>query len=276
MTNKVEQKPKRKVKLQIAKDAKNRAVALVCLVSLNIVAIFSDSIVGQLKESISPEDNIIKNIETENRIIEVEHSGVKELIELQEKYHKLNAKYDTLEDKISKLQNSQNSSHIIISYFSLLNKIKKGQNYQDDLLLTKSLINQDSKLYENFIKFDNLLKSNIKGHQDIQNNFDQLVSKIKSYDRIQNNDSLADKIKNNILNQIIIRKINFEKEEPDNIDYLIHKIENNLQQEHYQEALNYLNKIINIPPKLLSNLKKDLKNLIKLQEINKKIMKLLI
>jgi low affinity Fe/Cu permease len=277
MINKLEKKPKKKTKFKIVENTQNRLITLICLVSINMVAIFSDVIVGYFTQSAIVDESVTVGNETKNHIVEIEHleySGVKELIELQEKHQKLDAKYNSLENKISKLQNKQNSSHIIIYYFKLLNKIKDGKNYEDDLLLTKSLINKDSKLFDNFIKFENLLKNNIKTHQEIQNHFDQLISKIKSYNRIKTNDNLINRIKNNILSQVTIRKINFKNEESNNIDYIIYKIENNLKKEHYQEALDNINKIKHTPPKLLIILKKDLENLIEFQIINKEIIKL--
>lgn len=265
---------KRKLNLTVAKDAQNRAIALSCFIALNIAAIFSDSIVAQFKDSIITGNNSQKIKEIADNTIEIEHleySGIKELAELQEKYDKLNAKYETLEDKISNLQNSQNSSHIIISYFKLQKKIKQGKDYQDNLALTKSLINNDSKLYEYFLEFEKLLQQKIKTNNQIIQDFDQIINQIKSNDNIKDSDNIIDKIKNNILNQIVIRKINFDQEEENNIDYLIHKIELNLKSKNYQKALNYINKI---EGESLSPIKIDLTNLIQFQKINKKIIKL--
>jgi hypothetical protein len=262
----------------LKKDTKNRAIALTCFISLNILAIFSDSIIAQFKNSEIENNIITKKTKPQNQIIEVEHleySAVKELIELQKKYQKLESKYDNLDDKISKLQNQQNSSHIILSYFDLIKKIENNQNYQNQLILTKSLINKESILYQNFLELEKILKSKIKNCQKIQNDFDNIIGKIISYNRINDSDDLTDKIKNNILNQIIIRKIKFEKEEETNLDYIIHKIESNIKSQNYQIALNYLNKIKHIPEKSLSDLKIDLEKLIKFQKINQKIIKLL-
>ena len=174
---------KRKLNLTVAKDAQNRAIALSCFIALNIAAIFSDSIVAQFKDSIITGNNSQKIKEIADNTIEIEHleySGIKELTELKEKYDKLNAKYETLEDKISNLQNSQNSSHIIISYFKLQKKIKQGKDYQDNLALTKSLINNDSKLYEYFLEFEKLLQQKIKTNNQIIQDFDQIINQIKS------------------------------------------------------------------------------------------------
>lgn len=259
-------------------DTKNRAIALICFMSLNILAIFSDLIIAQFKNDNTGNHIATPNIPNRNHIIKVnhlEHSEAKKITELQEKYQQLEVKYNNLEDKISKLQNQQNSSHIIISYFDLIKKIKNNQNYQNQLILTKSLINKESKLYQNFLELEKILELEIKNYQKIANDFNNIIGKIISHDRRSNTDNLSDKIKNNILNQIIIRKVKFEKIEENNLDYIIHQIESNIKSQNYQIALNYLNKIDHIPKELLTPTKAELQKLIKFQNINKKIIKLL-
>lgn len=262
----------------LKKNTKNRVIASTCFVSLNILVIFSDSIIAQFKNYGTENHITTAQAHPKNHITEVkylEYSGVKELIELQEKYQQLEAKYNNLEDKISKLQNQQNSSHIIISYFDLIKRIKNDQNYQNQLILTKSLINKESTLYQNFLELEKILKLKISNYQKIESDFNNIIGKIISYNRRNNADNLSDKIKNNILSQIVIRKIKFEEEDETDLDYIIHKIESNLKSQNYQIVLNYLNKIEHIPEKLLSHLKIDLENIIKFQEINQKIIKLL-
>ena len=117
------------------KESISRMIALICFLSLNVMAIFSDEIINQIKSNIQEKPAILEVQEKKKQIIEVQQvvKSIKseELIQLQEKYQELSAKYDNLDDKISKMQNHQNSSKIILTYFDLLKKIQNGENYQN-------------------------------------------------------------------------------------------------------------------------------------------------
>jgi len=130
------------------KESISRMIALIGFLSLNVMAIFSDEIINQIKSNIQEKPAILEVQEKKKQIIEVQQvvKSIKseELIQLQEKYQELSAKYDNLDDKISKMQNHQNSSKIILTYFDLLKKIQNGENYQNELLITKLLINKES------------------------------------------------------------------------------------------------------------------------------------
>ncbi len=110
------------------KESISRMIALIGFLSLNVMAIFSDEIINQIKSNIQEKPAILEVQEKKKQIIEVQQvvKSIKseELIQLQEKYQELSAKYDNLDDKISKMQNHQNSSKIILTYFDLLKKFK--------------------------------------------------------------------------------------------------------------------------------------------------------
>ena len=173
------------------------------------------------------------------------------------------------------MQNHQNSSKIILTYFDLLKKIQNGENYQNELLITKLLINKESELYQYFLELENLLKNNIKTNKEIINNFDKIISELITHYRQNDDDTLISKIKNNILSHITIRKIKFEEQDETKINYLIYEIERDLKSEDYQEALYFLNKINKTAIELTSEIKEDLQNLIRFQDINQNILQLL-
>ena len=261
------------------KESISRMIALIGFLSLNVMAIFSDEIINQIKSNIQEKPAILEVQEKKKQIIEVQQvvKSIKseELIQLQEKYQELSAKYDNLDDKISKMQNHQNSSKIILTYFDLLKKIQNGENYQNELLITKLLINKESELYQYFLELENLLKNNIKTNKEIINNFDKIISELITHYRQNDDDTLISKIKNNILSHITIRKIKFEEQDETKINYLIYEIERDLKSEDYQEALYFLNKINKTAIELTSEIKEDLQNLIRFQDINQNIMQLL-
>jgi len=261
------------------KESISRMIALIGFLSLNVMAIFSDEIINQIKSNIQEKPAILEVQEKKKQIIEVQQvvKSIKseELIQLQEKYQELSAKYDNLDDKISKMQNHQNSSKIILTYFDLLKKIQNGENYQNELLITKLLINKESELYQYFLELENLLKNNIKTNKEIINNFDKIISELITNYRQNDDDTLISKIKNNILSHITIRKIKFEEQDETKINYLIYEIERDLKSEDYQEALYFLNKINKTAIELTSEIKEDLQNLIRFQDINQNILQLL-
>jgi hypothetical protein len=261
------------------KESISRMIALIGFLSLNVMAIFSDEIINQIKSNIQEKPAILEVQEKKKQIIEVQQvvKSIKseELIQLQEKYQELSAKYDNLDDKISKMQNHQNSSKIILTYFDLLKKIQNGENYQNELLITKLLINKESELYQYFLELENLLKNNIKTNKEIINNFDKIISELITHYRQNDDDTLISKIKNNILSHITIRKIKFEEQDETKINYLIYEIERDLKSEDYQEALYFLNKINKTAIELTSEIKEDLQNLIRFQDINQNILQLL-
>jgi len=261
------------------KESISRMIALIGFLSLNVMAIFSDEIINQIQSNIQEKPAILEVQEKKKQIIEVQQvvKSIKseELIQLQEKYQELSAKYDNLDDKISKMQNHQNSSKIILTYFDLLKKIQNGENYQNELLITKLLINKESELYQYFLELENLLKNNIKTNKEIINNFDKIISELITHYRQNDDDTLISKIKNNILSHITIRKIKFEEQDETKINYLIYEIERDLKSEDYQEALYFLNKINKTAIELTSEIKEDLQNLIRFQDINQNILQLL-
>lgn len=185
-------------------------------------------------------------------------------------------KYNNLSDKLSKLQNNNNSPEIIISYFEFLSLFKNNQKYQDIFYKLKLLIDNDSKLGQKFLELEELLTSSVKNHQTLKQDFQILANNIIKSNSISLDDNLLTKIKNNILANIIIRKINFkESVKKPKIDYLLWQIEENLQNKNYQMILTLLLDLRKIEPEFTDNFKLEIEKIISFQNLNKEIINLL-
>lgn len=185
-------------------------------------------------------------------------------------------KYNNLSDKLSKLQNNNNSPEIIISYFEFLSLFKNNQKYQDIFYKLKLLIDNDSKLGQKFLELEELLTSSVKNHQTLTQDFQILANNIIKSNSISLDDNLLTKIKNNILANITIRKINFkESVKKPKIDYLLWQIEENLQNKNYQMILTLLLDLRKIEPELTDNFKLEIEKIIFFQNLNKEIINLL-
>ncbi|MFT4718376.1 MAG: hypothetical protein ACI9IL_000707 [Rickettsiales bacterium] len=252
-----------------------RAALLIFFVSIIIATIFLTPIADKFK-IFSKKEVLITKFEPQQykkiAVQKTENFNNKKLLELERKYDLLKKKYEEIYSEMSKIQNGGNSPHIILSYFKLIKKIEDGGDYRKELLLTKSLINSKSKLYQSFLKLEKLLINKIKTNQEIKQDFDQIIRKIIYHEKGVHDDTMLSKLKNNFLNYVTIRKIKFREDDVIDIDYTLHKIENNLKFKDYQKALYLLNRLDKNPTKTTSGIKKNLEILIQFQKIDQEII----
>lgn len=252
-----------------------RLVLLTFFVSIIIAITFLTPLASKFKIFSKKEVLITKFEPRQYKKITVkktENFNNKKLLELEKRHNLLEKRYEEIYSEMSKIQNGGNSPHIILSYFKLIKKIEEGRDYKKELLLTKSLINNKSKLYQNFLKLEKLLINKIKTNQEIRQDFDQIIRKIISYEKATHDDDLLSKLKNNFLNYVTIRKIKFKEGAAMDIDHVLHKIENNLKFKDYQKALYLLNRLDQNSTKTTTRIKKNLEILIQFQKINQEII----
>jgi hypothetical protein len=270
---------------EFTKKSVKKYLALLIFFIINISAIFSDVIIEKYN-SLSPakvEENTKKpNFSEHDLSLVMEHISL-----LEEKYHILNDKYKKLENDFSKIQNQENESNITILYFELIQNIENNQDYQAELIKLKSLINKNSSLYNIILTLEEILAKKVATNLILIENFDKLIPRILNSKLNKNsNDSILEKIKNNILESIQIRKIkfkkNFEQENiKPNIDYIIFQIEENLLDKKYQNIPNLINKIKTGQDRESQKDKKldefiiEIKKMINFQQINQEILLLL-
>src|SRR5690606_11322358 len=150
------------------------------------------------------------------------------------------------EAELKEIKNQDNLSKIIISFIELKNNVLVGKDYHNQLQELELLSGANSDLSVKVKRLKIILNQNPKTQAQIKAEFANLIQQIiakKSEEKNKEN-KLYDKVKNNLNKLVIIRKTNgAAQKEQENIDLIVLKTEESIEESEYEKALKMLSQL---------------------------------
>ncbi|MFT6220599.1 MAG: hypothetical protein ACJAVG_001319 [Rickettsiales bacterium] len=195
-----------------------------------------------------------KKVKIDNKPLDQNEILLKQQIQISDLRDDLNS----LKLDVSRSKTNNNLPKIILTFIKLSDLVEENKPHEDLLRKLEILSKADFSLSS---KVSYLRKNLIKEHKsqkELENQFSYLTSQIKAKKyKIENENSWSDKAKSMISRFVIIRKTN-EKNQASDIDILILKIENNIEQKEYDLALENIDLVGDDYQDILVDFKDDL------------------
>jgi hypothetical protein len=182
----------------------------------------------------------------------------------------LQSDYNALRSDLAMLKLNDSLPKIILSFVKLKNLIDFKMNYDEELQKLELLVNKDQNLVNKIKKLKFFLQKQPKNKKELLDEFDSIIPIIFAKKIIvENNNSLIDKIRANISQFIMIKKIG--EANKSNLEMSVANTRNFINAAKYHKALLELGNIDDYYQETLSPIKSDLKNIINLQLISSEI-----
>lgn len=212
---------------------------------------------------------------TEMTLEEIKVGGVQfihqELVSSNIRIEALNKEILDIKDEIFKYKNQEKIGRLILSYLDLRKAFLDQGTYQDVLKHFEMLAILDDNLKEEMGKLTPLLPGFLR-KDAISQKFNALIPELMVM-KGDVDDSLFSQIKQSFSKLIVVRRIDGQIDnQEDQLDAIIFRVENLLNQEKYQEAKKALSELSPKYQKIIKIFADDLNNVIKVREIDQKII----
>ncbi len=165
----------------------------------------------------------------------------------EERFHVIEGKVDSMTQELTlareKIENQNKRELIFISLINLVQRINSGKPFQTELDTAVSAAEKDNVIQQNLAFLRPYASYGIPSLNQLSNEFTVLAPKIlkASYSEIKENPTVWERIKGNISNSFVIRKIGYVEGESN--EAVVARVENLLRKDKLSLALQEVEKI---------------------------------